>query len=139
MVQETGGANGNATDDYHIEYRVDGGGWVAVAAASLRVQAYPSSQLTDAGVTTNRAVDGLTDPGAGIFVQGEQEEGNGVIDDRFISANNFSEHVFAIILIALDNTHGELIEFRLIVTPGVIHQDVTPGITIHKRRLFGVI
>lgn len=132
-VQETGGLSGASTDDYALQYRKNGGTWTNVTASSSDVQADTTSSLTDGGVTTNRATNGLAD-GTGTFVAGEQEEANGVIEDRQLTANNYTEHVWALLLIDADLADGDLLEFRVTLNAGSpgITNSVTPSITITK-------
>lgn len=131
LLEETGGGSGNATDDYHLEYQVNGGPFVAITAISARIRTDPSSELADGFVTTNRAVDGLTDP-AGAFQPGRQEEGDGTIANYQHFANRFTEHVFALDFVAVDNDDGDVLVLRPIVSTGVIFDDVAPTVTISK-------
>lgn len=129
-IQETGGASGATTDDYGLEFSRNGGAFTAVTASSSFVQADTASGLTDGAATTNRATDGIAD-GTGSFVAGEQEEGNGVIEDHQLTANNFTEHVWALLLIAADLGDGDTLDFRVTLnggTPGMTNS-VTPRIT----------
>ena len=147
-VEETGAGSvgGGGGDTWQLQFRPNGaGGWVNVTAASSRVQSDVASQLTDDGATTNRAVDGLTDPGSGSFEAGVQEEGDGVLTHQ-LGADNFTEHVYALDLIAADNAAAEFIEFRISYNGGApgVTNNVTPKITITKpaapggRRIFVV-
>lgn len=133
-VQETGGADGATTDDWGLQYQVNGtGGWTSITASSSRVRAYTSSGLTADGATTNRATNGISD-GTGSFVAGEQEETNGVIEDCQLTTNNFTEHVWALELVAADNSNGETLHFRMTLnggSPGMTNSS-TPIVTISK-------
>jgi hypothetical protein len=131
-VQETAGVAGASTDDYTLQYQVDGaGGWTTITAASSRVQADTGSTLTDGSATTNRGTNGIAD-GTGSFVAGEQEDGDGEITDHQLTASNFTEHVWALLLIAADNANGETLHFRMRLNGGAMGNTVEPVITIQK-------
>ena len=136
LLQETNGGSGDATDDYGLEYALNAGGtpsWVAVTGASAVVQADTGSSLTDGGATTNRGTNGITG-GSGTFVAGEQEAGNGVIEDNQITASNYTESVWGLILVSADLSNGDTIDFRVTRnggTPGVT-ENVVPRITVSK-------
>lgn len=131
-IQETGGAAGATTDDWGLEYQVGGSGpWTAITAASSRVRSDTGSSLTDGSATTNRGTNGITD-GTGSFVAGEQEEANGVIENSQLTASNFTEHVWALLVIAADNSNAETLDFRITLnggSPGMTNS-VAPRITI---------
>ena len=58
MLEETGAGSvgGAATDDYTLQYRLNGGGsWVLPDSSSTRVQSHAASQLDDNTATLNRA------------------------------------------------------------------------------------
>jgi hypothetical protein len=133
-IQESGNdTSGATTDDYGLEVSVGGGGFQAVTAASTFVQAATGSALTDGGATTNRATNGITD-GSGVFAAGEQEEANGVIEDHQLTAANFTEHVWAILLVAADFTPATptTLDFRVTLNGGApgMTNSVTPRITV---------
>ena len=121
-VQETGGVSGASTDDYALEVSKNSGAFAAVTGASSNVQSDTASGLVADAVTTNRATDGITD-GTGSFVAGEQEETNGVIEDRQLTASNFTEHVWACKLIDADLGAGDTLDFRMTLNGG------SPGMT----------
>lgn len=121
-VQETGGLSGASTDDYALQVNKNSGGFVAVTASSSDVQSDTASSLTADGATTNRGTNGITD-GTGSFVAGEQEETNGVIEDRQLTADNFTEHVWACKLIDTDLGDGDTLDFRVTLNAG------SPGMT----------
>lgn len=133
-VQEIGAGivAGETTDDYTLEYRLNGGGsWIPITTTSNRVQCDPSSSLTDDGATTNRSTDGITD-GSGSFFAGIQEEGDGEITDFQHEADNFTEHVFALLLVSADFTNSDFVDFRLRLNGGAMDNSVTPRITVSK-------
>lgn len=133
-VEEVGAGDiaGETTDDYQLQFRMNGGGsWVNVDASSSFVQSDTASQLTDGDPSTNRGTDGISD-GAGSFVAGEQEEGDGLITDHQLTANNFTEHVWALNLVSADLVTGNFIEFRVSLNggnPGMDNSSL-PRITI---------
>lgn len=133
LIQETGGAAGATTDDYQLQYSKNSGAFTNVTASSTNVQADTGSSLTDAGATTNRATNGISD-GTGSFVAGQQEEGDGQIANHQLTASNFTEHVWAVLLIAADVANGNTLDFRVTLnggSPGMTNS-VVPTITITK-------
>ncbi len=73
---------------------------------------------------------GIGNPGSGSFVAGEQESKNGLIEDRQLTASNFTEHVFAIRLISANLVNTDTLDFRLRLNGADFTNDVVPGITI---------
>lgn len=135
LVQETGAASGATTDDYRLQVDSNGAGtWaITVNGATAKVQCDTASSLTDGGATTNRATNGITD-GTGSFVAGEQEEANGTLEDHQLTASNFTEHVWGLLIIAADVSNNETLDFRMTLnggSPGMTN-GVTPRITIQK-------
>lgn len=130
----SGSAAGEATDDYALEVSINAGGFVAVTGASTGVQSDSGSSLTDGVATTNRATNGISDPGGGSFIAGEQEEINGVIEDYQLTADNFTEHVWALLLIAADLSNGDTLDFRVTLNGGApgMTNNVVPRITAEK-------
>ena len=129
-VQNQGSLDGDSTDDYALEVSKNSGSFAAVTGASSDVQSDTASGLTADGATTNRATNGIAD-GTGSFVAGEQEETNGVIENRQLTASNFTEHVWACKLIDADLGDGDTLDFRVTLnggTPGMTNS-VTPRIT----------
>lgn len=129
-VQNDGSLDGATTDDFALEVSKNSGAFVAVTGASSDVQSDTASGLVADAVTTNRVTDGITD-GLGSFVAGEQEETNGVIEDRQLTADNFTEHVWACKLIDADLAGGDTLDFRVTLNgaaPGMTNS-VTPRIT----------
>jgi len=133
-VQETGAGSvgGASTDDYQLQWRKNGGGsWTDVTASSLNAKADTASQLTDGSATTNRATDGISD-GTGSFIAGEQEEGDGEIEDFEHTADNFAEHVYALILVSVDLADNDFLEFRMRLNAGAMDNSVVPRVTVAK-------
>lgn len=125
-----GSINGATTDDYQLQRSYDGGAYANVTTTSTVVKAFASGNLTDAGVTTNRASDPLSD-GGGSFVAGEISE-TGLITDRQITANNFTEFVYTVEVVAADVTDGKNIDFRVLLNGATtnVTYTVTPRITV---------
>lgn len=135
LVQETGGVSGATTDDYQLQEFVSSvGSWNNVDASSSFVQSDPVSTLSDGAATTNRATNGLTDPGTGSFVAGEQEDVNGLIEDRQLTVANFTEHVYGLKFPAPGVfSDGDTIDFRLLVNGAIVGTTpANPRITVRR-------
>jgi hypothetical protein len=140
-IDETGAGDidGATTDDYQLQYRLNGGGsWFNITGATSRVQADSGSTLSDGSASTNRSTDGISD-GAGTFVAGEQEAGDGEIEDHQLTGNDFTEHVFGLLLIAADNSDGDYMEYRLRYNGGVMPNNVVPRTTIEKVSILDAV
>ena len=137
-VDETGGASGATTDDYNIRRDPPGAeGFGGITSASTYIKIDTASSLTDGSDTTNRATNGISDPGTGSFVAGEQVENIfGTASDRQLTANNFTEHVWALVVIAADVNNGDVIDFDMTLNAGApgMTNNVTPRITIQKTQ-----
>ena len=132
-VQEVGGGSiaGATTDDYDLQYRVNGGGgWTSITASSSRVQTDTASELSDGSATTDRSTDGIS-AGSGSFFVGEQEDGDSAITDFQHEADNYTEHVWALDLISADWSSSDFVDFRMRLNAGNPGMDnsVTPRIT----------
>lgn len=130
-INETGAKSGATTDDYQLQYSKNGGAYANVTASSSNVQADTGSSLTDDGATTDRAT-GISNPASGTFVAGIQEEGDGQIANHQLTASNFTEHVWALLLIAADLKGSDTLDFRVTLnggTPGMTN-NVTPTVTV---------
>ena len=88
------------------------------------------SQLTDGGATTDRSSDPISNPGGGSFVAGEQESANGLIENSQLTADNFTEHVWALKLLSTNLATDDTLDFRLRLNGGAITNDFVPRITI---------
>ena len=132
-IDETGGTAGLTTNDYGLEYSKNSGAWTAITASSSNVKSDTASSLTADGATTNRATNGISDPGAGSFVAGEQEETNGVIENHQLTADNFTEHVWALALVDTDLANGDTLDFRIALNAGApgMTNTVVPQITVY--------
>ena len=128
LIQETGGVAGASTDDWQLQYSFNGGAYANVTTSSTYVKADSASTLSDGGATTNRGTDGITD-GSGSFVAGEQSE-TGLITDHQLTASNFTEHVYALVLVANDVANGNTLDFRVLLNGSTITYSVTPRITV---------
>lgn len=128
-VQETGAGSGAGatTDDYQLQYELnDSGTWVSVTGSSSVVKAFPSASLTDAGATTSRL-----SAGSGSFVAGEIDEADGVITDWRLTANNYSDLLFSITIVAADVSASDTIDFRVLRNGSIFDAySVTPRITV---------
>ena len=133
-IDETGAGSvdGDTTDDWGLDHRLNGAGaWTAVTASSTRVQADTGSTLTDGNASTNRATDGISD-GSGSFVAGEQEDQDGEITDHQLTADNFTEHVWALKLISADLSANDALTFRVTRNGSSIAAGVVPSVTVSK-------
>ncbi len=129
-VQESGAgsAAGASTDDYQLQYSLNGGAFTNVTAASSVVQGYTSSNLTDAAATTSRL-----SAGTGSFVAGEIAETDGLLTDWALTANNYSDLVFAIQILAAGTADGDSITFRVLRNGAVFTAySITPALTIQN-------
>ncbi len=133
-IEEVGAGSigGAATDDYRLQFRKNGGGgWNNVDTTSLQVHADTTSELTNTAATTNRGTNGISD-GSGSFVAGEQEEADGLVVNHELTADNFTEHVWALTLASANLVGGDFLDFRVQLNGGNPGMDnsVTPRITI---------
>lgn len=127
-VQEsgTGSASGASTDDYQLQYSLNGGAFTNVTSSSTVVQGFTSADLTDAAGTTQRL-----SAGTGSFITGEIAETDGLLTDWQLTANNHSELLFAIQVMAADTAESDVITFRVLRNGGVFNTySVTPQITV---------
>lgn len=124
-----GSISGATTDDYQLQYSKNAGAYTNVTTSSSNVKAFASSNLTDAGTTTDNS--GLTNPGSGSFVAGEISE-VGLITDRQITANNFTEFLYTLELVANDVANTDTLDFRVLLNGATTNMtySVTPRITV---------
>lgn len=129
-LQESGAGSvsGATTDDYQLQRSVAGGAFGNVTGASSGVRGFASASLTDAGTTTQ-----LLSAGTGAFVAGEISE-SGLVTDRQITANNFTELLYALEIVAADVAEGNAITFRVLLNGATTNMTytVTPTINITK-------
>ncbi len=129
-LDETGAGSiaGATTDDYQLQYSKNGGGFTNVTGASSNVIGVNSANLTDAGTTTQRL-----SAGGGSFVAGEIAE-DGLLDDRQVTANNFTEFLYAIQIVGADVAEGDTLDFRVLLNGATTNMtySVTPRLTATK-------
>lgn len=127
-LQESGSGSfgGATTDDFQLQYSKNAGAFTNVTNASTNVRGFNSASLTDAGTTTNRL-----SVGTGSFVAGEISE-VGLVTDRQVTANNFTEMLYSLELVAADLANGNTLDFRLLLNGATMTYSVTPRITISK-------
>lgn len=133
-VQESGSAStsGASTDDYQLQYSKNGGAFTSVTGATTNVQGFTSSSLTDAATTTSRL-----SAGTGAFVAGRISETDGLLTDWLLTANNYSDLLYAIQIIAADTAEGDVFTFRVLRNGAVFNTySVTPSLTVTKIQAF---
>ncbi len=131
LIEEQGNASGTTMDDWQVEVEKNALGFVDLTASDpgsgiLGVDA----GLTNDAATTNRSSEPISDPGAGSFDAGEQSN-DGVVDNMQLTANNFTEHVYGVRVIADNVADADTFKFRL-RTPSSIVNDITLTVTIIK-------
>lgn len=130
--QGAGSAGGMSTDDIQLQFDInDDAVWNNVTASSSRIQSDTDSALTDGGATDNRTSDPISD-GIGTFEAGVQEDGNGEITNFELTADNYTEHVWAFNVIAADNSNGDELRFRILYAGVAIGRNFVPRIDIVK-------
>ncbi len=125
-VQETAGGPGASTDDYQLRYSKNSGAYANVTAASSNVLGFNSSNLTDAGATTNRLTGG-----SGSFVGGVISE-DGLADNHQITTLNYTEYLFTLTLVAADLANNDTLDFQLQRNGSDITFSITPRVTATK-------
>jgi hypothetical protein len=134
-LDETGSGSiaGATTDDYQLQYSKNSGAFTNVTGASTNIRGFNSSLLTDANTTTQR----LT-AGGGSFVAGEISE-DGLLDDRQLTANNHTEHLYSLEIVAADVANGDTFDFRVLLNGATtnVTYSVTPRLTISKTAVAG--
>lgn len=127
-IQETGGISGVATDDYLLQYKVNTNAWQLVGSINqgvVEVESYQSGNLTDGAATTNRL-----GAGSGSFVAGKIDMSN-PLDDLQITASNYTELLYSIILNSFYLVNGDVIQFRVLRNSIELKTySVTPQITV---------
>ena len=130
-VQEVGAGSigGGASDDYTIQYQVNGGGgWTTIQLLTVRVQMDTGSELSNGDPTTDRGTDGIS-AGSGSFFAGEQEDQGGEITNFVHQADNYTEHVWALFLPNADWTDGDFVDFRMRLNGGSMDNSIVPRLT----------
>jgi len=125
MIRELSGSDGATHDFFYLIASVNSGAYADVTFMD------PSSGLVDGAATTNRATDGITDD-TGTFLAGFQKENDNFYNGWQLTANNYTEHVFAL-LIPQSFNNGDTIDLRLERNgAGFMAYFITPRITIQK-------
>lgn len=124
-LQESGSGSfsGATTDDFQLQYSKNGGAYTNITTSSSNVKGFDSTNLTDAGTTTNRL-----SAGTGSFVAGEISE-SGLVTDRQVTANNYTEMLYTLTVVAADVAANDTLDFRVLLNGGTITYSVTPRIT----------
>ncbi len=133
-VQETQGVSGNALDDYYCFASKNSGTFFQVGSATSDVKTDSGSGLVEGNDTTDRATNGISN-GSGSFVVGEQDEVNWVLGNRLLTADDYTEHVLAGILISADLSESDTIDFQFrgpTNDSSDIINSITPRITVTK-------
>jgi len=133
-VEEIGDGSvaGESTDDWQLQFRKNGGGAFSnVTGSSLNVKSDSGSSLTDGDPTTDRVTDGITD-GGGTFFAGIIEASDSEITDFTHQADNFTEHIFTLILVSADLADTDFLDFRLRRNGSAVGDTVTPRVTVSK-------
>lgn len=127
-LQESGSGSGSGatTDDYQLQYSKDGGAYTNITTTSSNVKGFDSASLTDANTTTQRLSSG-----SGSFVAGEISE-DGLVDDRQLTANNFTEMLYSLTIVAADVAEGTTLDFRTLLNGATMTYSVTPRLTVTK-------
>lgn len=138
VLSETGAGSisGATTDDYQLQYSYDGGAYTNVTTTSSVVKGFNSTNLTDAGTTTNNP--NLTD-GGGTFVAGEISE-SGLVTDRQITANNWTELVYTLEVVHANVANAKNIDFRVLLNGATTNMtySVTPRITVQDTKRYAL-
>lgn len=130
-VDETGGADGTTMDDYQVQYDKNTVGPVNLTTTDSGDGIHAvAAGLTNDAATTDRGTNGISNPGAGSFVAGEQSD-DGLVDNRMLTASNFTEHAYGVEIIAANVSNGDTFDLS-ISTPAAIVDNTTPRITIQK-------
>ena len=105
-LQNTNANAGAGTDDYKLQYRVNAGAWTDTGTGA--VTNFASGNLTDGNATTNRLGAGTNSFGAGEISE------DGIVDDYAHPASNYTEHLYAITLVAASLANADSVEFRIL-------------------------
>ena len=131
LIEETGGADGTSMDGWQLQYSKNSGTATDLTTTDsgdgIRAVA---AGLTNDNATTNRGTNGISDPGSGSFVAGEQSS-DGLIDDMQLTTGNFTEQVWGIEFVNANVANNDTFDFT-ISTPGGGTNTATPRITISK-------
>lgn len=125
VVQENGGADGSSTT-FKIQYNKNAAGWNDVTGASSIVRAADAGSSADeASITTSR----LT--GSGSFVNGVYDESGATSTSVTVTANNWTELEFGVVIVSSDVIDGDTIQLRVASVSGdsIAAYNQTPSIT----------
>lgn len=124
LIVKIGNAGDTAvSQDYQLEYNLNGGGWNAVNAASNVVQSTASGDTDNATSTTERLTTS-----ARTFDLSVLDEVDGSLTQVW-TANEDNELYYALTFLSDDLDGLDEIEFRL-TSPNTIFYDVTPTATV---------
>jgi hypothetical protein len=135
QVQETGGSGGVSTDDWQLICGKNLATTFPVTTSSSGVRAFNSGNLVDAGNVSsgNRSLSA----GSGSYVTGKISE-DGLVDNLNLTANNYTELVFAIQTVDADLAPGDTLDFRILCgTPPPIASTATARITMQASSITG--
>lgn len=118
-LDETSGASATSTDDWQLQYQVNGGAWNDVTPSSTRVRGYEASTWVTHGAAV--ASERLTG-GTGTFVSGECAD-TGTVVDYGLGSGNVTEFVYALEFVFADFTQADVVNFR------VLRNGATTGLT----------
>ena len=130
-VTESDGVSGAATDDWQLQYSLNGGSYTNITTSSSVVKGFDSTNLTDGGATTQRlSSNGVT------WIAGKIAE-DGLVDNHQLTSLNATEYLFTLTIISADVSHNNTIDFRLLLNGSDFTSfggtyAVTPTITISK-------
>lgn len=130
-VDETGSADGSTMDDYQANYDKNSGGVTALTTTDSGDGIHAvAAGLTNDAATTDRGTNGISNPGSGSFVAGEQSD-DGLVDDMQLTADNFTEHAYGIEIIAANVSDGDVFDLSITGVAALV-DNTTPRITIQK-------
>jgi len=137
LVEETANADGGTGDDWRFTYNKNGAGenTLTTTDSGDGIRAIAAG-LSDQGATTDRAT-GISNPGGGSFVAGLQIA-DGLGDDMQLTANNFTEHVAGIEIIASNVVDTDFFDIAL-DRPNSLVINITGRLTVAKAGAAPVI
>lgn len=126
-VQMDGGS-GMSTDDYQLQYSLNGGAYTNVTSASSVVKGFNSASLTDAASATQRL-----SAGSGSFIGGRVSE-DGLADNFNFNVAFHGELLYSLTVVSASVSNSDTIDFRVIRNSSATGMTftVTPRITVSK-------
>lgn len=128
-VDEVGGASGTYTPSLFPIKNGSGTVWGTSGVDDTG----GASQLTDGAATTNRSIDGISDPATGTFLAGRQRDDGAIVGTTTwtmssvtLGAGGFTEILWAINLTGSSLSDGDVIGFNSAGT-----NNVAPTITVN--------